>query len=119
MGKKITIVLNHNPTEEQLKELREMGYDEYEVLQHPTIPPNAEMEEVEGTFNKMLWDRQYDALWIQGDYRFFAYAARFCRFYDIPLFIATTERKVIEEPQPDGSIKKTSVFKHVKFVQVA
>lgn len=34
----------------------------------------------------------------------------------VPLF-AYTEREVVEEKQPDGSIKKTAIFRHEGFVR--
>jgi hypothetical protein len=34
-----------------------------------------------------------------------------------PLY-AFSRREVQEEPQPDGSVKKVSVFRHVGFVQL-
>jgi len=34
----------------------------------------------------------------------------------VALYTTFTKREVIEEKQPDGTIKKTSVFKHGGFV---
>lgn len=36
----------------------------------------------------------------------------------IPMWYAHSERVSQDEPQADGSIKKISIFKHVKFIEV-
>lgn len=38
--------------------------------------------------------------------------------FNVTLVFAHSERVSIDEPQPDGSVKKTAIFKHVKFFEV-
>lgn len=115
---KILVILNHQPTSEQLAELSKLGYDEVEIVKHPPIPPEAELSEVGKIFDSIVESREFDALWVQGDFRFFACAVLEAHARGFPLFVATTRREAREEVQPDGSIKKVSVFKHVRFVRV-
>lgn len=117
MGK-ILVILNHKPLDEQLEELRELGYDEVEFAKHPLIPADAEMPHVASIFSAHINGREFDALWIQGDFRFFAVALEYCKVTGKPLYVATTERKAVEQVMPDGSVVKKSIFKHVKFVRV-
>jgi len=59
-----------------------------------------------------------DAIWHQGDYRMFAAFIEWCRDHDVPLLVATSKREVKEITLHDGSIQKTSIFKHVKFIRI-
>lgn len=38
-----------------------------------------------------------------------------CKEANITALCATTKRESVETPQPDGSVVKTNVFKHVRF----
>jgi len=124
---KIIVVMNHKPTDEQVVQLLSMGYTDIEFRQHPQIPPEWDMENVRSLFLETLGASKGvlpledlpDALWVQGDYRFFMSAVEFAVSFEIPLYVATTKREVKEEKMPDGSIRKISTFKHVKFIRVA
>jgi len=116
--KSILIILNHEPTEEQLQQLTKMGYQETIFIKHPIIDPKLEMEDVIDIFLNIVEGKVFDALWVQGDFRFFIAAYRFASDFNVPLYIATTHREAKEIVQPDGSVKKISVFRHVKFVEV-
>jgi len=122
---KILIILNHQPTPEQLAQLRNMGYTKHYFVQHPLINPNASQGEVDVLFKNFEYQCSekfnyalVDALWVQGDFRFFLSAYKFAKSQKIPLFIATTQRQAVEKTMPDGSVVKTSVFKHITFIEV-
>jgi len=116
---RILVIMNHEPTEEQISQLKGMGYDEIVYLKHPPIPAEAGMMEVEEIWRELVskhWPP--DALWVQGDYRLFSIAFTVAEYNNIPLYVATTERKAVEQRMSDGSIKKVSIFRHVRFVDV-
>jgi len=121
----LIIILNHKPTGQQLKELINMGYQPH-YFEHPKIPADWEKVEVFKYFVmfneeilKQLGIEEDEKLayWVQGDYRFFSVVYHRCSSRGYPLFVATTERKVEESIEGDV-VKKVSVFKHVKFVNV-
>ena len=120
---RILIILNHEPLEEQLDELKKMGYSDFIYVKHPMINPEFEVSDVKKLFrdlaNEVYVKSPYDAVWMQGDFRLFAVILEYCREAGLPLYVATTERNAVEKKMPDGSIRKMSVFKHVKFVEVA
>lgn len=118
--KTVVVIMNHKPTDEQVNQLCSMGYREIKFLQHPRIPPEWDMEKVRALFSRFLGENASlpDALWVQGDYRFFAVAIEFAKTHGIPLYVATTNREVAEQTMPDGSVRKVSVFRHVRFVRI-
>jgi len=116
---KILVILNHKVLPKQKEELEELGYDTIVYRQHPKIDPTLNQSEVQELFNAIAVQYEpIDALWVQGDFRFFTAAIRYAMRLIIPLFIATTERKSVEQTLPNGLIQKTSVFEHVRFVKV-
>lgn len=134
-GRVLVAILNHEPTPHQRDDIYMMGYDYLVALKHPPIPPEWDLGEVQEFFGSYMEEtvapevmkvkrkegRPYsipDAFWVQGDYRFFLCACEEAKTFRIPLFVSTTERVAIDQVQADGSIVKTSVFKHVKFVKV-
>ncbi|MEM4958441.1 MAG: hypothetical protein QXX12_01025 [Nanopusillaceae archaeon] len=118
MGKKLVAILNHDPTPEQLKELEAMGWA-VKLVKPGEVDPHWDQDRVYHFFLSLLVEvGEPEALWVQGDYRLFAAALRYATKHYIPVFVATTHRTVVEEKQPDGSVKKSSVFKHVRFVDV-
>ena len=130
MGQVLVAILNHKPLPEQVSELKAMGYNTIIHIPHPQIPPNYNMEEVLEFLHKFteiiaeelaklseFW-LVPDAIWCQGDFRLFYALTQYCIAIKIPLYIATTERKAEEQVMSDGSVKKVSVFRHVKFVRV-
>jgi len=119
---RIIAILNHEPTDEEKQELFQLGYNEVISIRHPQIPPQWDMQQVTKfvkTFEEKIIDKHgdYDALWVQGDFRFF-YA--FCQWANghLPLYVATTFREAKEQKMPDGSIQKISIVRHIKFVRI-
>lgn len=53
------------------------------------------------------------ALWLVGPLTYVL-----CHRVKVQCYFAFSKREVIEEPQPDGSVKKVSIFKHAGFVPV-
>jgi len=127
----IAIILNHPPLPEQIKQLQEMGYQKHICFSHPEIEPDCPMQMVHlfvrHSFINSIYSRVSleipgrhfpDAFWIQGDYRLFKAFCDIAEDLKIPLFIATTKRESKEQKLANGSIKKTSIFKHVKFIRI-
>jgi len=121
--KKIIAILNHQPTPEQVQELKDWGYECIHIP-HPPVDPYLTIDEVLIQAAN-FWDKEipaktplYDAIWCQGDFRFFWCISELCKRHGLPLFVATTERKAVEKTMPDGSIRKVSTFKHVRFVRI-
>jgi len=131
MDRIMAVVLNHRPTSEQVEELKKLKYD-YVFIQHPPIPPEWDMVMVsafaenfdETEVAKTIYNATSglksspDGYWIQGDFRFFKAYCDIAELLRKPLYVATTERIAEEQIQPDGSIRKVSIFKHIKFVRV-
>ena len=115
---KILVILNHTPTDEQIAELQSMGYEDIEIVKHPSIDPYADSVEVFELFRDTIRDKNFNALWVQGDYRFFAQALLYCLANGKRLLVATTERISKEERHSDGSIEIRRVFRHAKFVPI-
>jgi len=130
-AKIIAIILNHPPLPEQIKQLQEMGYQRHICFSHPEIEPDCPMQMVylfvKHSFINTICSRVSleipgkrlpDAFWVQGDYRFFKAFCGLAESLKIPLFIATTKRESKEMKLANGSIKKISIFKHVKFIRI-
>lgn len=118
MAKRILIILNHDPTPEQLEDLRRMGFTEWELIKPGEIPPEMPMIDVYDFFMSLIKDKKFDAIWCQGDYRLFAQAVLYSLAKRVPLYVATSRREVEEKRNPDGSVTKVSVFRHVRFVRI-
>lgn len=115
---KILILMNHDPTEEQLQDLRRMGFTEWELIKPGELDPEWDSLDIYDFFNGLIKGKKFNAIWCQGDYRLFAQTFLHCLAKRIPLYVSTTRRVVEEKRNPDGSITKVSIFKHVKFTRV-
>jgi len=111
-------VLNHDLTFEQIEELRSLGFNHIYQVKHPVIDPSLDYNEVKQLFLDTIKDLEFDALMVMGDYRFFASALEYCRKHCIPFYVTTTSRVSVEKIKDDGSVEKTSVFKHCRFVKI-
>ena len=117
-GKKILIILNHQPSEEQIQELQRLGYTEYEIVKPGELDPTWDGTQIYDYFMNLVKGRTYDGIWCQTDYRIFGMAVLHCLAKLKPLLVATSRREVVETKNPDGSITKVSTFRHVRFVHI-
>ena len=125
--KKILNLTQHNATSEQIAEgvfdLEGLALQELkELLNFSWKPTPAEIKERARAIAELATAQKGEdwkgfdvmiggALWLMRPL-----IEELVRKGFVPLF-AYTERQTIEEPQPDGSVKKTAIFKHEGFVR--
>jgi NAD(P)H-flavin reductase len=123
---KIYILLNHVPTEEQIKNLRQNGFIEF-------IEPTDQIKKIwsnidpylnEMSRNKLasiiideILENKANAVWIQGENGMIFSIVSILLSYGINCYYATSKREVNEVQMPDGSVQKTSIFRHVQFLK--
>ncbi len=124
-AKKAIFVISHEPSPEQIQELK-TKWNAREIVKMPediaarwrSIPPNAESIEKEILPVKKWIDeicKPGDLVIIQGDYgASFMLAGYVKEIGNVPLY-ATTERKVEENIADDGSVEQRRLFRHVRF----
>ena len=119
----------HVPTEEQLKELAKFG--EVSLLQSinldlfnrlintPSI--DYDISVLAYDFQRWCFSNDYTII-VQpsGSLPFIFELGRITGINDrgITFMFADSERISVDEPQPDGTIKKTSIFKHRGFISM-
>jgi len=122
---KIYILLNHVPTEEQVKDLRQNGFNEF-------IEPTDQIKKIwsnidpylnEMSRNKLasiiideIVENKANAVWIQGENGMTFSIVSILLSYGINCYYATSKREVNEVQMPDG-VQKTSIFRHVQFLK--
>ena len=130
---KMALLFSHKLTDEQVKDAKEnLGITEFVYLpddlqkKWSNIDPEGKIPYTDTTAKFQNWlienldtdhenpDDDHYVL-ISGDFGMTYKMVHFCLFYDyIPVY-ATTRREVVEVPSLDGSVVKTTVFKHVQF----
>lgn len=120
MKKKLLVVMNHQLTEEQ-----KVGWEELVILSDVSkemsdkvknISPTATVKEIqELAVMLVLFAIMSNCthIAIMGEPTLVLHTAITASEADIIPVTATTERISVDEPQPDGSIKKISKFQHV------
>lgn len=118
------ILLNHPPATEQLEELLS-GFSAIPVLPPlalkdawAVISPQGKLDEaILSQFTAWIEGAAGpgDILWAQGEYGATFYLAAWAQKRGLRALYATTRRESIEERQPDGSVVKKNVFRHVQF----
>jgi NAD(P)H-flavin reductase len=123
---KIYILLNHVPTEEQIKDLGQKGFIE---IVEPTDQIKKIWANIDPYLNEMdrnklvsvivdeILEKQINAVWIQGENGMIFSIVSKLLSYGIDCYYATSKREVNETKMPDGSIQKTSIFRHVQFLK--
>lgn len=116
-------LLNHEPTPEQREDLR--SHWEAEIVlpseevkyAWASIPPEGEITAslLEPFFRWVKEAPEGSFLWVQGEYGATYQMVRFALQRGLVPIYATTRRDVIEEKQPDNSVVKRVVFRHVQF----
>ena len=114
----------HVPTEEQIKELTNAGDIYYLKDIDPELQDkinNCPKDKLE--LSKMADDlgeyTRYYLIVQPGGSPAFQFMLGHCLSYDVSwdrVLYAHSERVSVDKAQPDGSIIKTSVFKHIKFI---
>jgi len=113
----------HTPTQEQMSELQEIG--EVVLLKDLNSKLQNKINNSPGNRDELV-DILAEVVETAGDNNI----THLAQLGGSPLFIclagamippsqmvfAHSERISVDEPQPDGSIKKTSIFKHINFI---
>ncbi len=127
---KAFIILNHKPNQEQLEDLKRMGVEEIVRLPEELkkiwadIDPAAEdvigqirpiLSWLEGEIKKAKKAGEEAVVWVQGEPAATEAVVLFSVALGAKPIMATSRRESVETPAPDGSVTKTSVFRHVRF----
>jgi hypothetical protein len=113
------ICLAHIPTFEQIEELDSTGWDFARTIfiQAPELKMGQRTIFAED-FAAALYRWNTKQIWIQGESGFISKTFNLLTstyFHEITMLVAHSDRVSVDETQPDGSVKKTAVFKHVAF----
>ncbi|GLI34308.1 CRISPR-associated protein Csx20 [Desulforhabdus amnigena] len=125
MVKQMLFLFNHQPTAEQMMDA-ERTLEVGDIIYPPEdlqalwgrIPPDmAALEPFLEPFKNWLRKSAHpgDFVLIQGDYGATYLMVRFAMEHGLIPVYATTQRKAVEEPLPDGSIRLVHHFVHQRF----
>jgi hypothetical protein len=109
-------IMNHKMSGEQLEAALQIG----EVLEiaFPNVAPNATSEDVAEMGDQLISQlhlQEGDVIQIGGEPTLTSYVVSKLFQLGYKVVTSTTERLSVEEVLPDGSTKKTNVFKFVQF----
>jgi hypothetical protein len=125
MAPRLIVLFNHTLTESQREDARRsLGAEEF--LEPPAsarslwaeVPPDLEsLEDYLAPVRSWLGDcaRPGDFLLVQGDFGATWLMVRFALASGLVPVYSTTRRAATEEVQPDGSVRLTHRFQHVRF----
>jgi len=126
--KRVVWMSNHPISADQQEDLRQTFGADCLVFELPqdgkriwgNIPPDADFYAIELLF----WEAfrtihtgnlsDMDAMVIMGELSICLAAAKRCVENGVSLYTPTTRRESREEVQPDGSVRKTNIFRHVQ-----
>lgn len=122
--KKLLVLFSHKLTEAQILDAKENLNissiislpNELQIIWsnvNPFSDDKSSLYKIHLFINKALCNGDY-AL-VQGEWGYVYDTVNFCKENNIIPIYATTERVVSESTQEDGTIEKTSIFKHVMF----
>lgn len=125
MAPRLIVLFNHTLTESQREDARR-SLGAGEILEPPAavrslwaeVPPELEsLEDYLSPVRSWLVDcaRPGDFLLVQGDFGATWLMVRFALEIGLVPVYSTTRRAAAEEPQPDGSVRLTHRFQHVRF----
>ena len=123
--KKLITLFNHSLTDDQTKDAQ-ASLKVREIISIPEdirrtwgqVPPDLpEISDYLAPVRQWLTDsaRPGDYVLIHGDFGASYIMVRFAFESGLVPVYATTQRESLETRQPDGTVKKTAVFKHVQF----
>jgi len=122
---RIYTLINHVPTEEQVKDLRQKNFVE---IVEPTDQIKKIWSNIDPYLNEMsrnelasiivneILEKKVNAVWIQGESGMVFSIVSILIPYGINCYYATSKREVNEVQMPDG-VQKTSIFRHVQFLK--
>jgi hypothetical protein len=131
MSKVMYVLMNHKLSLEQEQDARvnlgitEFVYPSKEILDRwANIPPEASMWDIQAHlvpiydwFRYMLSDN--DVVLVQGEsvstYKFVDTIKTMFTMLNVRCVAATSRRESVEKQLPDGTVQKSSVFRHVRF----
>ena len=120
---KILKAIQHQLTSEQILELNEK-FNNPEIINFSDVNPELfkkianspsdvrELSNLAEEFGKFC--NMYDGVVLPIGSPAFNHMLRFKII--VPVLFAHSERQSVDELQPDGSVKKINIFKHVKFI---
>ncbi|GAB4187719.1 MAG: CRISPR-associated protein Csx20 [Calditrichia bacterium] len=125
--RKMFVLLNHTLTEKQIREARDVWKVDSIVETPEQIRTFWSQIDAQMEFNKesmaivLNWleenSGENDLVLIQGDFGAVFYLVDYCFHRKLVPVYATTRRTSREEMQPDGTVRKFSLFDHVRFRQ--
>ena len=120
--KKFVSIMNHVLTAEQLEQAKNFKGESLEVIEvkGPIVDPNASKDAVYEVAKEYLSQLPEDTHYVHvmSDFGFTVAVVTLLQtgiYGDIIPIYATTHRVVNEVTNPDGSVTKTTLFKHVQF----
>lgn len=130
---KLLINISNHPSSKWAEE-QKSGWDMIVDIPFPDIPPElgAEDKEYQDLLNKtlmainanvanaemLLYPEKVDVyLMVQGEFSF-CYSLVSAMRWTCRIVIPTTKREAVEEIQPDSSVKKTTIFKFVRWREI-
>ena len=112
-------ISNHNSSkwsQSQLEAAHAMGGEVVDV-QFPNVPPSASTEEVVQMATTVAAQVPADCVqaMVQGEMTLTLAIVRALQARGVQCLAACSDRRVVEQVQPDGSTVKTAVFEFVQF----
>lgn len=119
----VFIILNHELTQEQARDLAVYGEivtltsDQKKIWGQ--IPATGDMYDVRKHIANITDEiKHHDAVVCQGEFSAFAEVLDWCQTLEKRLLVGCSRRETVEEVLPDGSTKKIAVFRHVQFRKI-
>ena len=125
---KLFLLFSHQLTPEQTKDaFHRFSIRESDIYPLPSdlkqlwsqVPPDSQLQMKDYLAPILTWllahSQERDYMLIQGEPGAVNYLIQFSWKNQLRPIYATTKRIISEKKLPDGSIKKTSVFKHIAF----
>ena len=120
----VYVILNHELTAEQRKELTErFGTVEELTPQHRNLWGQVPAEGDAFNVQDHIWPillkvKDHDAVVCQGEFTAFCEIFTICQTLRKSIFVACSKRETVETTGEDGSVTKKAVFRHVQFRRV-
>ena len=121
---KIYILLNYQPSKEQMQHLSKMGFDEiiypsnYVKNQWSSISPSMnELQRTRLTVKIVdeIRSQGIQFAWIEGDYGMVFYVVYSLIVFKIECIYSVSIKESLEIAKPDGNIKEAYIYQHIGF----
>jgi len=118
--KKILWISNHKATDEQLRDMADQfGSYDLTSLDNPKwgqIDPEFSMSDLEDYLCEFIpFFKEFDHIIVMGELSACLTVVAWAIVMEKPVWTPTTKRESKEVQNPDGTVRKTNVFKHVQF----